>query len=303
MNDESGKSVPAEHHSGTAKSQKRSSKKPTPDFDPEQVPIRPAATVMIVDDRPDLQVLMIERNARMVFAGGMWVFPGGGVDAGEADELEHYCEGLDDAAASEILGVEAGGLAYWVAAVRENFEEAGLLLGRRRDGHSIGQNPLAVDRQRLHRHECSFLDIVREQDLVLDTHAVHYVAHWITPAGGPRRFSARFFVSHPPDGQDVIHDESETVGWDWVSPADALARFERDEMVMMSPTVRMLRCLTLFDSAEAVMTAASANLSDERARVRTEPDGSTTIVLPGERGYEDADTERENGWIRLRPLT
>ena len=76
-------------------------KRPTPtDFDPNTVPIRPAATVMIVDDRPDLQVLLIERNANMTFAGGMWVFPGGAVDPGEADEFEPHCDGLDDAAAS-----------------------------------------------------------------------------------------------------------------------------------------------------------------------------------------------------------
>lgn len=275
---------------------------PASDFDPEQVPIRPAATVMIVDDRPDLQVLMIERNAQMAFAGGMWVFPGGGVDAGEADELEYYCEGLDDAAASAILGVESGGLAYWIAAIRENFEEAGLLLGQGRDGELVGQSPLSVARQRLHRRETSFLEIVRAYDLVLDTNAVHYVAHWITPLGGPRRFSARFFVSRPPQGQDVMHDESETVGWDWVSPARALARYERNEMVMMTPTVRMLRCLMLFDSAAAVIEAASANLPDERVRVRHEPDGRSTFVLPGEHRYEAAGEEGEHGRIRLRPL-
>ena len=270
-------------------------------FDPDKVPVRPAATVMIIDDRPDLQVLMIERNARMVFAAGMWVFPGGGVDPGEADELEHHCDGLDDEGASAILGVDSGGLAYWVAAIRENFEEAGLLLGRRRDAKAVDPVAIAADRRRLHVGECSFLDVIRRHDLVLDTHAVHYAAHWITPVGGPRRFSARFFVSHPPEGQNVIHDESETVGWTWVSPAEALARYARKEMVMMTPTVRMLRCLNLFESADAVMEAASAHLSDERARVRYEPDGSYTVVLPGEPGYEDADEERENGWIRLRP--
>ncbi len=271
------------------------------DFDPATVPIRPAATVMIVDDRPDLQVLMIERNAKMVFAGGMWVFPGGRVDPEDADEFERHCEGLDDAAASGLIGVEADGLAYWVAAIRENFEEAGLLLGRSRSRGLPMSDALAGERQRLHRRETSFLDIVKAHDLVLDTHAVHYVAHWITPLGSPRRFSARFFVTHPPEGQSVTHDESETVGWAWVSPKTALAAFERNEMVMMSPTVRMLRCLNLFDSAADVMAAASMNLSDERARVRYEPGGSTTIVLPGERGYEDADQEKENGWVRLRP--
>jgi 8-oxo-dGTP pyrophosphatase MutT (NUDIX family) len=272
------------------------------DFDPDTVPIRPAATVMIVDDRPDLQILMIERNAKMVFAGGMWVFPGGRVDSGEADDFEPLCEGLDDAGANAILGVDDDALAYWVAAIRENFEEAGLLLGRHRDGRPVNQQALSGAREKLNRGEISFLDVVREYDLILDTHAVHYIAHWVTPAGGPRRFSARFFISHPPPGQEVLHDESETVGWEWMSPGDALARFERKEIVMMTPTVRMLRCLNMFTSAQEVIDAASANLSDERVRVVYDANGGYNIVLPGELGYQEADEERENGWIRLRPL-
>ncbi|MCB1745304.1 MAG: NUDIX domain-containing protein [Gammaproteobacteria bacterium] len=272
------------------------------DFDPASVPVRPAATVMIVDDRPDLQVLMIERNARMVFAGGMWVFPGGAVDPGEADDFEPFCDGLDDDSASALMGVEQGGLAYWVAAIRENFEEAGLLLGRKRDGSPLASDDFRSHRHMLHRNECSFLDVVREHQLMLDTSAVHYVAHWITPLGSPRRFSARFFVSSPPPGQEVTHDESETVGWSWVSPREALERHARREMVMMTPTVRMLRCLDLFDSAEAVLDSARANLPDARARVVYEPGGGHSIVLPGEPGYEEADEEKENGWVRLRPL-
>jgi len=272
------------------------------EFDPTKVPIRPAATVMIVDDRPDLQVLMIERNPKMVFAAGMWVFPGGRVDPEDADEFHTHCEGLDDAAASELLGVDTDGLAYWIAAIRENFEEAGLLLGRSAGARALPLTELAHERQRLHQREMTFLDIVKNHNLVLDTHAVHYVAHWITPIGGPRRFSARFFVTRPPVHQQVTHDESETVGWAWMSPKEALAAFDRKEMVMMTPTVRMLRCLNLFDSAEQVMACASMNLSDERARVLYEPDGSYTIVLPGESGYEGADQEKENGWVRLRPV-
>jgi 8-oxo-dGTP pyrophosphatase MutT (NUDIX family) len=272
------------------------------EFDPAAVPIRAAATVMIVADRPQLEVLMIERNSKMVFAGGMWVFPGGAVDPGEADDFEPYCDGLDDQRASAILGIERGGLAYWVAAVRENLEEAGLLLARKRDGSAIDGARLARDRAALNSGTLSFLDLVRNNDLILDTHAVHYCSHWVTPLGSPRRFSARFFVSSPPLDQEVVHDESETVGWTWLSPGDALARFERNEMVMMTPTVRMLRCLQWFDCAADVLAAGRAQLPDEVCRVRYEPNGSYTVVLPGDPGYEDGDPDRETGWVRLRPL-
>ena len=271
------------------------------DFDPAAVPIWPAATVMIVDDRPDLQVLMIRRNTKMVFAGGMWVFPGGMVDPEDAVEFEPRCAGLDDAAANQILGVDDNGLAYWVAAIRENFEEAGLLLATGPGGVTIDGADFADARRALNASEVAFIDLVRDHGLTLDTNAVHYTARWITPIGGPRRFDARFFVTTPPPGQAVEHDENETVAWDWVSPTDALERYEREEMVMMTPTVRMLRCLALFESADQVMEAAAAQYSDERARVIYNEDGSYYVVLPGEPGYESADQEKENGWIRLRP--
>ena len=257
---------------------------------------------MIVADRPDLQVLLTKRNSKMAFAGGMWVFPGGAVDPGEADDFEPHCEGLDDSSASAILGIETGGLAYWVAAIRENFEEVGLLLGRRRDGLAINHSDFAGDRDRLNQREGRFLDVVTRCELVLDTSAIHYVAHWVTPMGSPRRYSARFFVSRPPPGQVVHLDESETVGWAWMTPSMALERFESGQITMMTPTVRMLRSLALFDSADHVLQAASAHQSDERVRVYDRPDGSYTIVVPGEPGYDAGDAEKESGTIRLRPL-
>lgn len=272
------------------------------DFDPAAVPVRPASTVMIVDDRPDLQVLLIKRNARMVFAGGMWVFPGGRVDPGEADEFEPYCDGLDDAGASELMGIDDDALAFWVAAIRENFEEVGLFLGRCADDSPLPAEALKSDRTALNSGDKTFLDIVRGRNLRLDTSAVHYVAHWVTPVGSPRRFSARFFVTRPPAGQTATHDENETVDWSWMSPRAALDQFERGEIVMMSPTVRMLRSLALFESADQVMHAASANLPDERVRVKYLAEGGYTIVMPGEPGYDEGDQDKENGWVRLRPL-
>ena len=87
-----------------------------------------------------------------------------------------------------------------------------------------------------------------------------------------------------------------------MSPQDALARFDAGDMVMMTPTVRMLRSLALFDSADAVLHAASAGLADEQCRVRYEADGSYTVVLPGDPGYEEGDPTVETGFVRLRPV-
>ena len=101
------------------------------DYDPESIPIRSAATVLILADKPDLQVLMLKRNARSIFVGDMWVYPGGAVDPEDATaEADAVVEGLTDSEASESLQVDQGGIAFWVAALRETFEEAGILLAR-----------------------------------------------------------------------------------------------------------------------------------------------------------------------------
>ena len=101
------------------------------------IPVHPAATVVLVRDAvpAGVEVFMLRRTASAVFAAGMYVFPGGRVDDADGSAtIEPCCTGLDDAGASARLGLERGGLAYWVAAVRECFEEAGVLLARRRDG-------------------------------------------------------------------------------------------------------------------------------------------------------------------------
>jgi 8-oxo-dGTP pyrophosphatase MutT (NUDIX family) len=274
----------------------------TEPFDPATVPVRPASTVMIIDDRPELEVLMMRRSTKMVFAGGMWVFPGGAVDPGEADEFEPHCDGLDDATASRTLGLDDGGLAYWVAAIRENFEEAGLLLAKRRDGGEVATADFAADRTELHAGRGSFGEFIRREDLVLTAPDMHYIAHWVTPMGAPRRFTARFFLTRPPAGQSVSHDETETIDWAWVAPADMLARHSRGELTMMSPTVRMLQTLAKFSSAKEALSAADSSSVDEEVRVVYRPDGSYHIVVPGEEGYGCADGDRETGWIRLRPV-
>ena len=124
------------------------------------------------------------------------------------------------------------------------------------------------------------------------------MARFITPLGPPRRFDARFLVALAPKGQEPSHDEGEIVNWEWVRPQDALDRWARKEMEMMSPTVRMVACLSRFESAKAVMTVARKRLQYKRVRV-DDPEGEYRVVLPGEQGYETADLEVESGWVRL----
>ena len=277
------------------------------DYDPEQVQIRPAATVMLIDDRPDLQVFMMERHANTVFAGGMWVFPGGSVDANDdSSEFQAISIHRSDAEASKLMGLQVGGLAYYIAAIREAFEEAGILLALQKDTFQPLDlsNPDVEKRFQQHRNDINdsnrnFIEIIKDENLIMDAGDMHYIARWITPAGPPRRFDARFFIARIPTNQTPIHDDGELVHSKWISPKEILRRAEAEEMVLMSPTLRMVKNLALFDSARQVIESAAANQIDELARVLP---GTRVIVMPGEEGYDTGLTDIESGWVRLRPL-
>ena len=275
------------------------------DFDPETVPIRPAATVMLIDDRLDLQVYMLQRHANTVFAGGMWVFPGGAVD--HQDDASYYKDiatHRTDAEASELMALPTGGLAYYMAAIRETFEEAGILLAL----HAEDESPLVISpedtprfnnyRDMLNAGEIELKTILENENLLADVGQMHYVARWITPLGSPRRFDARFFIARIPSNQIPQHDDSELVNSAWLTPREILERIDREEMVLMTVTERMIRSLALFESASQVIEAAAKNLPDQRARVDSK---TGKITMPGEPGYEDGLTDVESGWVRLRP--
>ncbi|MET0324129.1 MAG: NUDIX domain-containing protein [Ilumatobacteraceae bacterium] len=265
--------------------------------DPAVVPARPAATVVIVRDADEhddqasgVEIFMLRRTAKASFAADMYVFPGGRVDDVDgAAELEPYCDGLDDAAASKMLGLDHGGLAYWVAAVRECFEEAGLLLARTRDGSP----PVVSDEERraVHDGELSMEELCRRHDLVLDLTAIRYVAHWVTPFGeGPRRFDTRFFLAAAPHGQEGVHDDSETVHSMWVSPHTAIAQAESGSMMMMPPTIANLQLVADCPTSDAALAVADAVGIPPRIqpRIRRSESGAPAgVSLPGDPDYDD----------------
>jgi 8-oxo-dGTP pyrophosphatase MutT (NUDIX family) len=279
------------------------------DYDPEAVPIRPAATVLILDERPDLHVLMLKRNARSVFVGDMWVFPGGAVDPEDASpEADAVVDGLTDPEASAILGIDRGGIAFWVAALRETFEEAGILLARRPGvPELIDLSPPDVEarfselRDGVNDGSVDFIEeVVEAEGLHLDGRDVHYVSQWVTPLGPPRRYDARFFVTAMPAGQQPLHDDDEAVQHEWVRPADAIAANETDEMVMMTPTISMLHRLARFSTVEEAMASAAATSAhdDEWIRIRYGVEGPHRIAWPDDHDYSDADPRVENGVVR-----
>ncbi|UDY34395.1 NUDIX hydrolase [Dermatobacter hominis] len=271
---------------------------------PEDVPVRDASTVMLVRDGDrGLEVCLMQRNLASDFVGGAYVFPGGAVDPEDSDPASAaVCAGLDDAEASRRLGIEAGGLAFWVAAIRESFEEAGVLIARHADGRPLDvTDPSVAERFVRHRQDVdhcrrTIAAVAVEEDLRLDAGALHYFSRWITPLGSHRRYDTRFFVAAAPD-QEVVHDDRELIGTEWLTPVEALRRHDDGEIVMIFPTVRTLVALSRFDGAAAVLDHARA-LSEVRPVLPTVTEGpdGMRIRLPGDPeltgGVYDAGTGR-----------
>jgi len=274
------------------------------------VPLRDAATVMLVRDaedpegRPAVEVCMLRRNLASEFVAGAYVFPGGAVDpADQGDAADELCRGLTDAEASEILGVPSGGLAAWVAALRECFEEAGVLVALPRDAADGADlldttDPEVRERFEAHRlavneERTGLLDVCRSEGLVLAADTVHYVSHWITPELAPRRYDTRFFVTAAPPGQVAHHDDGETIATIWVRPQDALDRFEAGEIELLPPTIDNLQKLALHSSTEAVMAwARDVDDIPTMLPIVLMEDGRLLVLRPGDDGYEQALEDR-----------
>jgi 8-oxo-dGTP pyrophosphatase MutT (NUDIX family) len=260
---------------------------------------RDAATVMLVRDAPEgpegIEVFMLRRNLSSVFVAGAYVFPGGGVDrADHSDAMRDLVAGVDDAAANARLGRDAGALGFWVAAIRESFEEAGVLLAR---DAATGEHaaPAVVEglgdaRAAVAAGERSFAEVVREAGLVLDGGSLRVFGHWITPSPAPRRYDTWFFVARAPEGHAYAHDERETIASVWVRASDALEQARREELELIYPTFRSIEALSRFGSTAALFEAVdTAWLDSERALRQVEGTRGWQIRLPGD---DDGAAER-----------
>lgn len=263
----------------------------------QDIPVRPAATVMLVrDGEGGPEVFMLRRTLSAAFAGGQYVFPGGKVDGTDhAEELEAICDGLDDAEASARLGLESGGLAWIVAAIRESFEEAGVLLARRAnesemirfEGDIVG--PMSEARDAIYNGTESLSELCARHDLRLVTDVIGFVSHWITPVGEGRRFDTRFLLARAPEVQEPLHDGGETIDSLWVRPQDALQLWEAGELQMFPPTVENLKWLSQFESADAALAGGEAMGIPQTIlpRMKTDADGNVVgIAVPGDADYD-----------------
>lgn len=271
-------------------------------------PIRDAATIILVRDAPTgdagVEVCMLRRTLTAEFVAGAYVFPGGALEPGDrGPEAEAICHGRTDAEASAVLGVDSGGLAFWVAALRECFEEAGLLLAYG-NGDAAGPEAEATlldltDRStaaRFQRHRdalnagtTSLVDVCRAEGLALAVDSLYFVSHWVTPELAPKRYDTRFFLAVAPSGQVARHDDGETIASLWVRPGEAIARHEAGELSLLHPTVVNLTNLAGFRSTgEVVAWASGITHVVKMLPIVVIEDDRVLVLRPGDSGYEEA---------------
>jgi len=236
--------------------------------------VKPAATVVLLQDDPadgiPPSVFFVRRHRKSAFMPNAYVFPGGRVDDADAHpallerlrgvdeaDLDHRMAGLDDRA------LEA---AHVVAAIRETFEEAGVLLATRggKPVPSTEEDPELWERlddwrNRLNAHQADFADFVQQEDLALDASRLAYFAHWVTPTHERKRYDTRFFVAAAPFGQRYQHDDKEVTDSCWLTASEALTTYHGgNDFFLAPPTWSVLRDIRVFDGLDEVLSWARA---------------------------------------------
>jgi 8-oxo-dGTP pyrophosphatase MutT (NUDIX family) len=255
---------------------------------------RPASTVVVLrDSARGPEVFMVRRHEGTAFMGGAHVFPGGRVDAADRQGDASWCDGIDHALRQlpDLAPPEA--IAYHVAAARELFEEAGVLLAADRAGAVVSLAPEAHARFKAYRGEVhdgrlTLRAMLERERLRLRLDALVLFAHWVTPPIDTRQFDTRFFMTRVPPNQTPAHDEAETTHSTWLTPHEAIAQATDDAIVLPPPTWTTLRELEPFPSVDAALAWAERRRISRRQPKLLEEGGRRMLLLPGDPGYQEA---------------
>jgi len=254
---------------------------------------KPAATILLLRDEPEFQVLMVKRHHQIDFASGALVFPGGKTHAGDHDTAwADHCSGwehFDDE--QRILRI---------GAIREAFEEAGILLAERLDGSTFGEACDVAVREAVDRGETAFIDVVRDLGVRLRLDALTVFARWITPVMMPKRFDTWFYAVRAPADQVAACDGRETVDAEWIAPTEILRLADVGERTVIFPTRMNVQLLAEASSAEdCVARADSRTLVPVLPKMEVREDGRY-LVLPSDAGYGDVAESMERTQLAMK---
>jgi 8-oxo-dGTP pyrophosphatase MutT (NUDIX family) len=254
----------------------------------EIVAPRPASTILLLRDSKavrEIEVFMMVRHYEIDFNSGALVFPGGSVDKNDEEILkrtELYSGGE---------GLDAAALSFRIAAIRETFEESGILLARPKGSITLVDASRASEIEAAHRvalneHKTSFLEVLAQNDLWLALDELVPYAHWITPEGMPKRFDTWFFLAAAPPDQLGAHDGRESTDSIWVSPREALEGGEGGRFKLPFPTTRNLVKLGKQASVKAALDDSKGKDIVTVMPVMTRLNGGRQLRIPREAGYD-----------------
>ncbi len=240
----------------------------------------PAATVLLLRDEPAFEVLMIARHENSSFAGGALVFPGGRVDPG--DRQTAWRDHADGLSSDDVRA------AAQIAAIREAFEETGVLLARGETGAMASrEQALALSewRAQVEQNDSLFFELIRREKLRLACDALRLFAHWVAPPGLHRRFDTLFFAARFPPGQEVLEDGAEATEALWIAPRKAIDARSSGARKIIFPTARNLELLGVSRTTDEVFASAARRLIAPVMPVAFDRGGKTYLKIPEGLGY------------------
>lgn len=250
------------------------------------VPARPSSTVVVVrQGSSEPELFMVRRHAESSF-GTAYAFPGGVIEDDDS-HVHEFCAGLSSAQADLRLGVKAKGLDLYSAAIRELFEETGVLLAN----ISKIDEDLSAVRDALNAGSESWYEFVSRNQLQLRCDQLHYFTHWVTPPTLSQRYSTRFFLAELPEGQAAMHCGGELIDSRWITSHDMLEASRAGEVKLHFPTIKTLESIARHKTYEALVEWAHScvewGVTSMVPAIITR-DGEQEVVLPGDKDYPGA---------------
>jgi len=259
-------------------------------------PKKAATVILLRDKKPEgFEVFLLKRHEKSSFMGGNFVYPGGRVDQDDGSlEICSLSQGMTFDNAQTILGGTFSpeeSFAHWIAAIRELFEEAGILLAYNQQGNLFqtrnrdDQERFLNYREYLQKGKISLCELAQREKLLLALDELYYYAHWITPEARSERFDTRFFLAQYPIGQEASHDQKETTAGIWITPRKALEENLKGEVMLSPPTLKTLEDLSRFKSIDDVLRSLKGKDIQPILPVLTKISDNPLLIFPWDPEY------------------